>query len=289
MGGMAVTLISAVLLQDGVLLEHRGKRGQAADYDQIIQFGIEFKGPEDQVDRVKALSPFFSIENMVIEAVATHEVLTAPKDGAPLWRQRFAKAKIHGTYAGEEFEYRFAADRKEEPGDDKLKGIAYALFLAGRSHKLSKRGAMEDLDPNKDPNGEALDMILYPMPRFRDVPVKVGDSWSEEWTTRTQDKDGGHRLRLKQSVTLEKIENGVAHLRVELGGEIQKPADAKGWTEQVTPKGDARVRFDVERGHVVGYESSGVVDIHIKGTDPNTAEEYDVHLLLRGRGRLAPR
>jgi hypothetical protein len=275
--------IIPILLQDAVTLEHRGAR---AEFHQVIQFGIEFKGDEDQCDKLRAISPFLSIQNLVLDAEATHEVNRTPT--AMIWKYKYQKAKVFGTYADEKFEFQFAADKKENTEGSKFKAAVYTIFSAGRTHKLTRLGAMEDFDPTKDPNGEALDLILFPMPRFPDKPVKVGDTWSEEWLTRTKDKDSGYRLKLKQSVTLEKLDGAVARLKVNLGGQIQKPDHKKGFADSVTPEGEACVLFDMARGQVVGYDSRGSVDVHIKGADPNSTEEFDLHLILKGSGKLGP-
>lgn len=288
---MKWTAVALLLLaQDPLRLEHKAKRGQSIDCHQIVQFGIELKGDEEWVDKIKALSPLLSIQNCIIDSEATHEVIKAPKDEPALWRVKHLKGRVHGTYNDEAFEYNFAADRKVEPGDDKLKAMMYTLFAGGRTHALSKLGAMEDKgDPNKDPNGEGLDLIVYPIPRFQDKAIQAGDRWTEEWLSRTKDKESGHRIKFRQTVSVEKIDGAVAILKVVLAGEMQKPAGAKGNTESVTPKGEASVQFDIEKGQVVGYDSTGSVDIHFKGTDPNSTDVYDVHLILKGHGKMEAR
>ncbi len=278
-----------LLLQDELKLEHRAVRGQSVEVHQVVRFGIAFKGDEDWAERLRALSPLLSIQDFVLDAEATHEVVRAPKDGAAIWRVKYGKAKVHGLYDDEKFEYVFSADRKEEPGEDKLKAMVYSIYAGGRSHKVTRSGEMEDFDPNKDPNGEALDLICYPLPRFQDKAVKAGDSWTNEWLSRTKDKDSGYRIKFKQTVTLEKIEDKIAHLKVVLGGEIQKAEGAKGFAHTVTPKAESSVRFDLDKGQVVAYDSTGEVDVHIKGTDPNSTDEIDVHLILKGQGKLEPR
>lgn len=287
---MRFTLVALLLLQDPVKLEHKGKRGQSTAFKQTVRFGITFKGEEDTVDKIKALTPLFSLQDFALEGESTFEVLKAPKDGSILWKGIYEKARIHGTYDDEEFEYNFTRETKVTTGEDKLKDLVYTIFMGGRSHKLSKLGVMEDvLDPNKDPNGEALELILYPMPRFQDKAIQAGETWTEEWLSRTTDKDGKHKIKFKQTVTVEFIEAGVAQLKVRLGGQMHKTEELKSFTHAVTPQAEATVRFDIEKGHVVGYESNGSVDIHVKGADPNSTEEYDVHLILSGAGKLDPR
>jgi hypothetical protein len=285
----ALALACLALAQDPVAFEHKGKRGQTSSFKQIVQFGIEFKGTEDWVEKIRALSPLFAIQDFIVEADATHEVVGA-KDGSVTWKMKYDRANIHGKYDDEAFEYNFSADKKEDPGEDKLKGLVYMIFVGGRHHKLSKLGDMQDLgDPNKDPNGEGLDLLIFPMPRFQNKAVKAGDSWTEEWLSRTTDKDGRHKIKFKQTVTVDKIEGRIAHLKVVLGGAIHKTEEIKSGTEAITPKGEATVQFDIDKGQVVAYDSKGSVDLHLKGTDPNSTDEYDVHIILNGRGKLEPK
>lgn len=278
--------------QEKVHLRHGGKRGQEWDVTLQIHFGVAFEGDPDSIDMLRSLSPFFAFETVTLEGPAEHKILRAPKDGPLRHWIRFERAVAEGVYDGEEFQYTFGRGKKEDDlEEDKLKQTLYAIFMGGRRFELSRTGEFRDLnDENKDPNGEAMDHLISPFPRFPRKPVAVGGSWTVRWTSRTKEKDHGGRIEFTEKGTLQSLEDGRAVIVLELSGKDTRGGkEANGNTNEIRVHGRATVHLDVESGRVLQYDSSGEVRVHVSGFSPDLGVEYDATIILKAGGRLKPR
>jgi len=286
----SLPLVVAVM-QDPVTFKYDGKRGQSNKVDLRSKFGIGFEGEEASIDLVRGLSPLLSLEKAVFEGPATVEVTRAPR-AAPLEiRVAFDSAKVSGSYDEEEYEYSFdkakAADGLEQ---DKLKAMLYTIFSAGGSYRLAKNGVVTDQDPNQDPAGEALSLILRPTPRFPDRALKVGETWELEWESRTQEKDHKGRIKFKQTATFESLDGPRAVIVWKLEGKDNRDGkDSNGNVNEVKVKGEAKVTFDLEQGRVAAYEASGEIRTVAKGEDPNSGTAFDLSIILKGESKMTPR
>lgn len=291
---IALLLAAAVQDQDdsSVRLRYDGKRGQEREVLLKTQFGIGFEGDPDSIDLLRSLSPFFAFERATIEGPAVQKILHARRDEPLEHWIRFNRAVAEGVYDEEPFEYTFEKGKEyDDLETDALKGMLFAIFQGGRRFRLSRRGEFREmLDENKDPNGEALDHITTPYPRFPEEAVGVGDSWTVSWASRTTDKETGGRIEFAQTCTLKSLEEGTARIEVVLEGKDDREGKGKnGNTNEVRVRGSATVRFDVEAGRLISYEGEGEVRIHVAGEDPNQGLEYDATIILKGEGNLGPR
>jgi hypothetical protein len=284
--------LSASLAQDGdgLRLAYGGKRGDRIEARLKSRMDLIFEGDPTTVDHVRAMSPFFAFDHVTYEGPAVREVLRAPAGASIRIRDRFSKAKATGVYDDQAFEHEFDRSVAEQiPSEEKLKGILYFIFAAGRTFRVTPAGELTEEDPTQDPTGEALSLIQNPHPRFPDREVKVGESWETEWESRTTDKDTGGKIRFKQTVRFEKREGAKAVLAVTLEGRDNRDGkDKNGNVNEVRVSGTAKVTFDKARGGVAAYESAGEIEATARGTDPGSGTEYDLVLTIKGEGKMTP-
>lgn len=284
--------LSASLAQDGdgLRLAYGGKRGDRVESRVKSRMDLGFEGDPTTVDYVRALSPFLAFDHVTYEGPSVREVLRAAPGASIRRRDQFAKVKATGVYDDKAFEHEFDRSVPEQiPPEEKLKGILYYLFAAGRTFRVTPSGELTDEDPTQDPTGEALSLIQNPHPRFPDREVTVGETWETEWESRTTDNNTGGKTRFKQTVKLEKRDGSKAVLAVTLEGRDNRDGkDKNGNVNEVRVSGSAQVTFDTARGGIVAYESTGEIKATARGTDPDSGTEYDLILTIKGEGRMTP-
>lgn len=273
-----------------VRLEYRWPRGSKQKLDVDLSLELKMDGTETAINFIRSSAEFFSFEKIHLRAEGERTVLRS-REGDPRVHLAYASATVEGRYDDQDFSYRF--ERGKAPDGDKLRGILWLIFLAGKTYSVRPDGDCEFEDKNQDATGEVLDLISHGLLRLPDVVVSPGAEWEKTFETKRIQKDNRGRFEIVQKSKLEKVERGKAHIASTFTGRIVLPeersVDPNVEKAEAGCEGECRLVFDAERGEPVSSESKGKVRFYYKGTDPNGGGDHELEIQLLVEAKITSR
>lgn len=252
------------------------------------RLAIKIDGPDPLAGHVRSMSPLLSINNLVIRAEGTKQIVSKGKQ-----KYDYGEARVELRYDDEDHEYDFQKGLPPaDLGQDKLRQMMWFLAVSGKSFSLSADGEYRSDDPNQDHNGEAMDLISLGITRMPDRAVKEGDDYEREWkgSRKDRNKKKAGIFAFKQKVHVDKIEDRQGKKVVTLssvltgvleGGEKDPSAD-EAWNKC---QGKTKAVVELESGRVLSSEGSGQVTVYHRGTAENGAKQ-ELTLTFTTEGRM---
>ncbi|MHC4607755.1 MAG: hypothetical protein ACYTAF_12640 [Planctomycetota bacterium] len=287
-------------------LKYRGKTGDTFRADIEWTYELDIKGDDATVEQVRAANIFFQIEKLTVKGTVVRKFTRGvDEDRAGQVHIEYQKAKITGTVNGEEIEYEFTkGEKRPDLWGDQIGGLLAVIFAVGKKYRLEGDGKVEFNDPNQEAAGEVLDLVMQAVVRMPDGPVAAGAEWTKVFKTVRAQKRNGARFEVTQETKLEGVEDELALITATLTGKQLEPEKKEEPKEEggegageeqpqddseqeASSGGRMEIVFDVEKGIVVSYESSGQSRFYYKGFDEE-GNEQELEVTLKGTSKFLP-
>lgn len=145
-------------------------------------------------------------------------------------------------------EYDSTRDKTPPPGfEDAAKAVGVPLSMM----RITPQGKVIRRDLKVRNQGAEDDAPI--VPRLPEQPVAIGDTWDEPFEVQVKQQNGGSKsIQTRRHHKLADVKNGIA--TIEVTYQVLSPIDAHIETQIVQRLMQGDVRFDIEKGHVVGQQ-----------------------------------
>ena len=260
---LAVAWYSIAFSSDGAQpLMYRGRASDRTSVRGGFTMTIDVKGAEPLVSQIRQSNIVLGLQELRVEGEGERFV-TGTDAGAIVMQTRMDRVQVTGIHASKPFEFKF--DRHTPPGDieqDQLRRIAWGLGLAGRRFKLGRHGEYAILDDEADAGGEAMGVIVDTPVRLLDRPVRVGETWTTEWSGDRKAPETEAVFRYRQTARFEDALEGGAVARISFtttGTMDIDPERNAGRGEATTMEARGTLLLDLRTGQIVGLDTAGAI------------------------------
>ncbi len=164
-------------------------------------------------------------------------------------------------------EYDSTRDKTPPPGfEDAAKAVGVPLSVM----RITPRGKVVRRDVKVRNQGAEDDAPI--VLRLPEQPVAIGDTWDEPFDVQVKlDQGGTKAIQTRRHHKLAGVEHGIA--TIEIAYQVLSPIDAHIETQIVQRLMEGEVRFDIEKGQVVGQQMD--IDKRIIGfAGPTSSMQY---------------
>jgi hypothetical protein len=180
-------------------------------------------------------------------------------------------------------EYDSTTDKIAPPGfEDAAKAVGVPLSVM----RITSQGKVVRRDVKV--RNQAAEDDAPIVPRLPEEKVSIGDTWDEPFEVQVKlDKTETKMIQTRRHHKLTDVKNGVATIAVTY--QVLSPIDAKIETQIVQRLMEGEVRFDIEKGHVLGQAMD--IDKRIIGfAGPTSSMQYVMKMeekLLQNEKKMA--
>jgi hypothetical protein len=176
-------------------------------------------------------------------------------------------------------EYDSERDKTPPPGfEDAARNVGVPLSAV----RISPRGKIEKREVKARGTSDEDDAPIAL--RLPDAPIAIGDTWDEQFEVKVELEGGGTKaVQTRRHHELLNVVTGIATIKVTY--QVLSPIDARIECQLVQRLMEGEVKFDIEKGRVVGQQMD--IDRRILGfAGPTSSMQYimrmDERLLKKG-------
>jgi hypothetical protein len=243
-------------------LTYRPVSGAPRPVQSEFTYNLEITGPDAPVKQVLTANPVLSVTE--VRSTRKGNVTATPGAGNTSHVEIvFDSAQVTGVASGKPFQFDFT--RANPPtatlASDTARAFSYGLSMARRNYLIGPTGDYAVVDA-QDAQAEAMAILIDGAVRLPEKPVKVGDTWTRDWTGKERHKNADASYVYKQTARLEQLSEGRsprARISYTTTGVLTMPANANPQLEQATAEGKGYVVLDVATGTVLESETAGTI------------------------------
>jgi hypothetical protein len=266
---LAVAWYSADFISAGKQdLSYGGRASDRIEIEGGFSLKLELKGPEDRLKALRESNAALALHELTFHGEGERVIGSAGREGVAVG-VGFQKVHVNGTASAGPFQFDF--EQAKPPADlskDPVRQLSWGLSMGRRNFKLGPKGDYQGGDAGSGATGEAMNMILDGAVRFPNMPIDVGEEWTNQWMGTVREKDSGGIFEYRQKARLEAIVPGGsprARISFNVTGSMAIPPDRnKGRDEVTTFEGHGAILLNLLTGEIVAIDTAGTITSDFK-------------------------
>jgi hypothetical protein len=232
-------------------------------------YKFEISGPDALVKQIVASNPVLSVQEIRATRKGQLKVNSAADNSSRI-EITFDSAHVTGTVQGKTFQYDFVRDSPPpslDPAKEPARVISWGLTMARRNYLVTPTGEYSLSDRTQDAQAEASAILMDGPVQLPPRALKVGETWTSEWTGKGRQKANGASFNYKQTARLEELTEGPsprARISYTTTAVMNVPEDKNPQGEATSLEAKGSIVLDVTSGTLLASDSSGSITTDLK-------------------------